>query len=159
MAQRNHGDRRQHETGHAAWIPVFGILAIMATGCLSTFMFLQADMLRPRVGDMVVFAPGQPESDVSDVEVEATEVVSRKQRSTTCVLEPDVMIVEGGSLVVEARDDAVPSMYRLHWAGSRTSRDPEDCGTSADLTVSRADLQKLANAAGGFGIGRKGVVW
>ncbi len=46
-----------------------------------------------------------------------------------------------------------PPVYRVHWAGLRTSSGSGDCGKAADLVLSRTDLQKLANTAGGFGIG------
>jgi hypothetical protein len=35
----------------------------------------------------------------------------------------------------------------------RTSDGGDDCGKAADLILSRTDLQKLANSAGGFGVG------
>ena len=60
------------------------------------------------------------------------------------------MAAGGGSLVVESRakDD-----YRVHWAGTRTSRGSGDCGAARDLLISRADLDQVAFAAGGFGVG------
>jgi len=33
-----------------------------------------------------------------------------------------------------------------------------NCGAAANILVSRTDLQRLANAAGGFGVGDKGIV-
>jgi hypothetical protein len=61
--------------------------------------------------------------------------------------------------VVEGRQDVPSLRYRVHWAGSQTTAQPaSNCGSSADLLVSRTDLQRLANAAGGFGIGDKGIV-
>jgi hypothetical protein len=63
----------------------------------------------------------------------------------------------GGSLVVEARRMSSPPLYRVHWAGLRTSDGSGDCGSAADLVLSRSDLQKLANAAGGFGAGPKTI--
>ena len=157
MAQRKHGDQ-EHQDSWSGWLPVAGIIAIMATGCLSTFMFLQLDVLWPRVGDMVVFTPAQEDADTWDLTVAATDVVGPNAQAETCELTPSVMAHNGGSLVVEARQDGRPAMYRLHWSGTRTSTGPHDCGPRADLTVSRLDLQKLANAAGGFGVGGKGVL-
>ena len=78
--------------------------------------------------------------------------------NTTCTMDPAVIVRLGGSLVVEARDDATPAVqYRLHWAGAHSANGAGDCAGSADIAVSRVDLQKLANAAGGFGV-EHGVV-
>jgi hypothetical protein len=60
------------------------------------------------------------------------------------------MVAGGGSLVVEARRMSSPPVYRVHWAGKYTSRDLHNCGASADLVVSRSDLMRLADVAGGF---------
>ena len=73
-----------------------------------------------------------------------------------CSLDPNVMAEHGGSLIVEGLQDEPTLQYRIHWAGSATSRAASDCGKSASLVVSRTDLQRLANAAGGFGVGEKG---
>jgi hypothetical protein len=70
-----------------------------------------------------------------------------------CTLSPSAMAEGGGSLVVEARRMSSPPIYRVHWAGERTSTSGADCGRAADLVLSRTDLQKLANTAGGFGVG------
>jgi hypothetical protein len=57
----------------------------------------------------------------------------------------------GGSLVVEQRLDS-KRLYRVHWAGQHTSTGATDCGDTADLLVSRVDLQLLTNAVGGAGV-------
>ena len=44
-----------------------------------------------------------------------------------------------------------PPIFRVHWAGLHTSDGSGDCGEQADIVLSRTDLQKLANAAGGYG--------
>jgi hypothetical protein len=68
------------------------------------------------------------------------------------------MADKGGSLIVEGRQDEPTLQYLVHWAGSVTARTTGNCGTSANLMVSRTDLQRLANSAGGFGVGEKGIV-
>lgn len=75
-----------------------------------------------------------------------------------CSLDPNVMADKGGSLVVESRQDAPSLRYLIHWAGAETAGTTGNCGSSASLLVSRTDLQRLANAAGGFGVGDKGIV-
>ena len=61
------------------------------------------------------------------------------------------MAANGGSVVVEQRSDN-KRLYRVHWAGGRTSDGPDDCGATADLMVRRVDLQLLINAAGSGGL-------
>jgi hypothetical protein len=101
--------------------------------------------LAPKVGDIAVF--GAKRHFEADWKIDATEVAD----GTSCVLQPDVMMRNGGSLVVEERT-AKASVYRVHWAGPRTASGKEDCGTVADLTLAREDLQMLINAAGGPGV-------
>lgn len=151
-------DQRQdtrNTTSITAWLPVFAAMAVMVTGCLSTFLVLQLDEFRPKVGDVVVFRPGSQDADMWQMTVPAT-VVGSAPAAKTCSLDPNVIATDGGSLMVEARQDAPALSYQIHWAGAHTDK-TADCGTSADLVVTRTDLQRLANAAGGFGIGEKGI--
>jgi hypothetical protein len=128
----------------------------MVTGCLSTFLVLQLDEFRPKVGDIVAFRPGSEDNDMWQMTVPAKLVNPRATVSQTCSLDPNVMATDGGSLVVEQRQETPVLGYRIHWAGQHTDK-TADCGTDAELTVSRTDLQRLANAAGGFGVGDKGI--
>lgn len=130
----------------------------MGTGILTTLLALEVDGLRPKVGDIVVFVPGSQEADPWQLEVAATEVSGDALSINTCKLDPKVMSRDGGSLVVEARRETAPPIYRLHWAGRSTAAGQGDCGPAADVTVTRLDLQKLANAAGGFGVANKGLL-
>ncbi len=152
-------DQHEQNTPHTsltAWLPVVAAMAIMVTGCLSTFLVLQLDEFRPKVGDIVAYKPGSQDSDVWQMAIPATIVSPLGEARGACTLDPNVMATDGGSLVVEARQD-VPLSYRVHWAGQRTSGGAASCGDGAELMVSRTDLQRLANAAGGFGIGEKGM--
>jgi len=133
-------------------------MAIMVTGCLSTFLVLQLDEFRPRVGDIVAFKPGSQDTDMWQMTIPATLVSAMGSPMADCSLDPNVMAENGGSLVVEGRQDKPSLQYRVHWAGSDTARTAGNCGASATLLVSRTDLQRLANAAGGFGVGDKGIV-
>lgn len=148
------GDHEHDEGGNLKWAAVGPALlasSIMLIGCLMTFLLLNLDALRPKVGDMVVFYPSSHEQDVWKIEVSTYRPT--RQGQTTCTMDPAVIVHQGGSLVVEARDESMPEAeYRLHWAGAHTAEGAGDCAGSADLAVSRVDLQKLANAAGGFGI-------
>lgn len=153
----NSRNNTPHGTSPAAWLPVVAAMAIMVTGCLSTFLVLQLDEFRPKVGDVVAFRPGSQDTDMWQMTIPATIVSAMGSPVAECALDPNVMAEKGGSLVVEGRQNQPSLQYRIHWAGSDTARTTGNCGNSADLLVSRTDLQRLANAAGGFGVGDKGI--
>jgi hypothetical protein len=144
--------------GLTAWLPIAAAVGIMITGCLSTFLVLQLDEFRPKVGDIVAFKPGSQDSDMWQMTMPATLISTMGSPLTECSLDPNVMAEQGGSLVVEGLQNQPLQQYRIHWAGSPTANNNGNCGGSADLLVSRTDLQRLANAAGGFGVGDKGIV-
>jgi hypothetical protein len=147
-----------HGTSWASWLPLVGAMAIMVTGCLSTFLVLQLDEFRPKVGDIVAFKPGSQDIDMWEIAIPARLASGDGSPVAECSLDPNVMAEKGGSLVVESREDTPSLRYLIHWAGSETATTTDNCGHSADLLVSRTDLQRLANAAGGFGVGDKGIV-
>jgi len=161
MRQPDQHEPSRHDTqqsaGLAAWLPVLAALAIMVTGCLSTFLVLQLDEFRPKLGDIVAFRPGSQDADMWRMMIPATLVSATGTPLTECSLDPNAMAEDGGSLVVEGLQNQPSLQYRVHWSGSPTAKTPADCGQSADLLVSRTDLQRLANAAGGFGVGDKGI--
>ncbi len=132
-------------------------MAIMVTGCVSTFLVLQLDEFRPKVGDIVVFKPGSQDTDMWEMTIPATVMTPTGSAAGTCLLDPNAMAEDGGSLVVEGRRTEPSLQYIVHWAGAQTAKVSGNCGADADVMVSRTDLQRLANAAGGFGIGDKGM--
>ena len=67
------------------------------------------------------------------------------------MLDVRTMHAGGGSVVMRSREPRAGFGYRVHWAGTHSSNDGADCGASADLLVSREDIELLAMAAGGFG--------
>ena len=89
--------------------------------------------------------------------IPATVVPAVGVPTVTCTLDPNVMATRGGSLVVEGRQNEPIMQYQVHWGGTQTAKENADCGSTANLLVSRIDLQRLANAAGGFGVGNKGI--
>jgi len=158
MRRPDHQEHKSSPTSLTAWLPVLAAVGIMATGCLSTFLVLQLDEFRPKIGDMVVFKPNTQDADTWQMQVPASRISPVGDIYDSCSLDPNVIAAKGGSLVVEARQEAPILQYRVRWAGERTSAGGADCGRDALLSVSRTDLQRLANAAGGFGIGNKGIV-
>ncbi|HEY4044703.1 MAG TPA: hypothetical protein VGM32_23060 [Rhodopila sp.] len=124
---------------------------------MSAFLVLQLDEFRPKVGDIVTFKPGSQDADAWQVTVPATLVSAAGSPVAGCSLDPNVMAARGGSIVVEGLEEPA-LLYRIHWAGSMTAEANGDCGGSADLLLPRTDLQRLANAAGGFGVGDRGIL-
>ncbi len=144
-------------TSITAWLPVLVAMAVMVTGCLCTFLVLQLDVFRPKVGDIIAFRPGSQDIDMWQMTVPAAVVEGMTPTARSCSMNPNVIATDGGSLVVEAQRETPFLGYQIHWSGSHTDR-TADCGPQADLLVSPTDLQRLANAAGGFGVGNKGIV-
>jgi hypothetical protein len=131
---------------------IIAALLIIAIGGMTTYLALRFDALRPAVGDIIAFLPAHGDADSWQLTVATTDVAGRDQAAGPCVFDPSAMSANGGSLVVEARQDASPPRYLLHWAGQHTAEGAGDCGAAADVTLDRYDVQRLANSAGGFGV-------
>ena len=146
-------DPREPSLTWPTWGPALAAaLLIVAIGGMTTYLALKFDALRPRVGDMIVFVPSPGDADSWQLQVATAAVTGRDHTAGPCVFDPNEMSVDGGSLVIEAREEASPPLFQLHWAGKHTAKGTGDCGASADLRLDRYDLQRLANAAGGFGV-------
>jgi hypothetical protein len=149
-------DQDPSEPGSLSW-PAWGpavaaALLIVAIGGMTTYLALQFDALRPRVGDMIVFAPAQADGDSWQIKIAATAASGQERKEMACVFDPNEMSASGGSLIIESRQESDPPRFQIHWAGRHTAKGDGDCGASADLSLDRYDLQRLANAAGGFGV-------
>src|SRR5580698_3865773 len=97
-----------------AWGPALAAsLFIVAIGGMTTWFALQFDALRPRVGDMIVFAPAQSDGDPWQLQVPTTAVAGRKNADGPCVFDPNEMSAAGGSLVIEAREETNPPRFQL----------------------------------------------
>jgi hypothetical protein len=123
------------------------VLAALLASSVAVVTVARTIDIAPKVGDVLVFRPGA--RIVADWEFAV--VTDSGQVPVSCKLKPDVMASGGGSLVVEQRF-AGRRLYRVHWAGQRTSNDASDCGRAADLLVPRIELQLLTNAVGGAGV-------
>jgi hypothetical protein len=143
--------RAQHDQADSG-IGKTAIFAALIAGLLAGGVAMVATAttldLGPKVGDILVFRQG------ARVPTDWEFAVSNSApNATMCSLRPDAMAAHGGSLVVEERFTK-PRSFLVHWAGGSTSTGRSDCGSSADLVVSRADLQLLSNAVGGPGVER-----
>jgi hypothetical protein len=116
------------------------------------WLALKIDHLRPDVGDIIVFRPAASGGMSWGVKVEATALVRRDAPVRPCVFDPREIAAYGGSLIIERTEGVNPVRFLVHWAGYRTAQGPGDCGAVADVTLDQHDVQRLANAAGGFGL-------
>jgi hypothetical protein len=130
----------------AGTVLTFIAVILLCMGVVIGLCLRLAEMLEPAVGDIADFSSQQANQDVLPIQVTANEA------GRTCVLASDVMVRGGGSFMVVARQSATDGSYLIHWAGSHTSNGTSDCGSSADLLLSKRDLLGLAGAAGGFGV-------
>jgi hypothetical protein len=149
---KRHDDRRADRApgGHIKTIVTAALIAtVLASGAAMMAAARTVD-LAPKVGDILVF---RTEARLP-ADWEFNAVTLSDQLPVSCRLQPAVMASAGGSLVVEQRSNDART-YRVHWAGRETSGTGTDCGGSADLLMSRADLQLLSNAVGGPGVDRR----
>ena len=127
--------------------------AALAAACLltaATAVNAIAELARaaPHVGDIIAFTPS-----VRAPAVAATRLIVHRPDQFGCILDLNVLVHAGGSLVVEAQTADSAISYRVHWAGEHTSADSGNCGSDTDLIIDHHDLDVLALAAGGFGVG------
>jgi hypothetical protein len=107
----------------------------------------------PAVGDIVQFDPlGYMPLDIH------TQVAAARADANGCLLDLESIHRRGGSLIVEQRYLGDGNhRYRVHWAGQSSAEGASDCGHEADLTLDDTNLNLLAMAAGGWGVGHKQV--
>jgi hypothetical protein len=107
----------------------------------------------PAVGDIVQFEPqGYLPLDIH------TKIEATRADASGCVLDLESIHQHGGSLVVEQRYPGDGNArYRVHWAGERSADGTANCGGDADLVLDDTNLDLLAMAAGGWGVGHKHV--
>jgi hypothetical protein len=146
-ARRKNGNQGKGDT-----LKAIALASLIATVLASSVALVAAARtldLGPRVGDILVFKRGMQ----LPVDWEFTATDNSGEQHRVCTLKPTVMASDGGSLVVEQQSED-KGVYRAHWAGGHTDVGPADCGTAADLTLGRLDLQLLSNAVGGPGVER-----
>jgi hypothetical protein len=142
----NKGDDK---AGYFALPALYGAIAFgLAVGSVAAMSLVVRS--GPAVGDIISFDTSHP----APLQTEVRLLVHRPDQFA-CILDLNTIRQDGGSLVVEARIPGDTSGFQLHWAGGRTSTDSADCGRNADLIVDHHDVDVLALAAGGYGVGPK----
>lgn len=129
----------------------FMVIAAAITACILLMLGLAqlASGRAPETGDIIAF-PGTRTPLIS-----ATSFTARRAITTSgmsCTLDVQTMQRSGGSLVVEASEFSPSRIFRVHWAGVRTSSNHDDCGSSADLLLNNNQIFALIFAAGGKGV-------
>jgi hypothetical protein len=130
----------------AGTVLTFVAMSVVCVAIVIGLCIRLAEQFAPAVGDIADFSSRRASQDVLPVHVTA------KTAGHTCELASDVMVRNGGSFVIVARHAAADDSYLIHWAGLHTSNGAGDCGSSADLLVSKRDLLGLAGTIGGFGV-------
>jgi hypothetical protein len=135
-------DRRSVEW----YTTIIALSAVITLGIVVTSSLLRLiDSLGPQTGDMIAF----PATRLPSASTES--FTARRTGGTSCLLDVPTIQKSGGSLVVESTRSEPDRTFQVHWAGTRTSGDREDCGGSADLLLDRYQISALVSAAGGMG--------
>lgn len=125
---------------------LLAVVTMLAAASAVGSLARQAAEMGPQVGDMVAFNPARSSPFES-----TAHLTAERSAQVSCVLDMAVLQRSGGSLVVEQRGVGPDRLYRLHWAGPRTAEDATNCGSDADLLVSRTDMSTITMVASGFG--------
>ena len=132
------------------WPVLMGLAALILTaGGLFGAMMAEIESMRPTPGDIVSFTGGQTVPPGF-----TTTTTAQREEGGSCVLDPRVIAMDGGSLVVEGTQAG--RRLLVHWAGRRSSAEA-DCGHSASLVLPEDALDNLAAAAGGYGVTHKAL--
>jgi hypothetical protein len=126
-------------------------VAVVITACILLMAYLAqlASGGAPQTGDIIAFQVTRIPS------VSTTSFAAKRESAAgrmSCILDVQTMQRSGGSLVVEALQFTPGRIFRVHWAGVRTSGDHDDCGSSADLLLNDNQVAALVFAAGGKGV-------
>lgn len=122
------------------------VVCLLVVGTISASLGLARAMM-PQVGDIIAF----PATGTGGVSTRATLRVrfAGHPGEPPCRLDLPTIQTNGGSLVVEAVLPGPVPVYRMHWAGARTSGNALNCGGSADLLLTPYDVGVLLFAARG----------
>ncbi len=116
------------------------LLAII--GAFSVVCMLRVvEHFRPRVGDIISFYPTKAISPETAAKIDVMPADSPSAKP--CQLDVHAMRISGGSLIIEAVGTDSGFAFRVHWAGGPTSDARTNCGVSADLLLSQAEISAL----------------
>jgi amino acid transporter len=126
---------------------------IAFTLCLATCLLSLSEMsqIGPDVGAIVTFDPREGPKHWDQPGIGAGFAAAAVP-GRDCVLMPSVISAGGGSFVIEAKQTSLPPVFQVHWSGLRTDIGAGNCGRSADLTLTLAQVRALATVAGGYGV-------
>ena len=129
--------------GALAGIGLVVLVAIM----LVVNLLRIANEFGPQIGAIMEFEP--VEAAPNDTQVRIVALKTDESSPSPCVLDVHVMLASGGSLLIDAIPFDPRRRVRVHWIGTHTSDGVNDCGTAADLLVTREDIASLTVAASG----------
>lgn len=129
----------------------FMVIGVAITACILLMVVLiqLAGGRAPQTGDIIAFLATRTPL------ISATSFAARRAMvpdNVLCTLDVQTMQRSGGSLVVETSEFKPNRIFRVHWAGARTSSNDDDCGSSADLLLNSNQIFALIFAAGGKGV-------
>ncbi len=133
-------DRKSTQTPQMLLLAAVTLLAA-ASGVAG--LAREAAEMGPRVGDLLTFNPARAAPFESTARLTAD-----RPGQQSCVLDLSLLQRSGGSLIVEQSGIGPDRLYRLHWAGPRTSDDATNCGSDADLLLPQTDINTIAMASG-----------
>ncbi len=125
---------------------IIALSAAITLGVVVTSSLLRLiDSLGPQTGDIIAFTATRSPS------VSTAIFSARRTVGTPCLLDLPTIQKSGGSLVIESTRSEPDRTFQVHWAGTQTSSDRDDCGDSADLLLNSDQISALVSAAGGMG--------
>ena len=149
--KRDPAMRANESKSSGAGTVLLGITAIALAAMIGTISLVhEVGELGPKVGDLLSFDPLERMSP--DMNARVPAMAADAKPGVACALDVRAMHATGGSMVIEARVPGSDFAYRVHWAGTRTTNDGSNCGSSADLQMNLSDIEVLAMAAGGYGV-------
>ncbi|HQT75793.1 MAG TPA: hypothetical protein PLD10_01980 [Rhodopila sp.] len=101
----------------------------------------------PRIGDLIAFEPAR-----DALLPESVRIAVETSSGGHCVLDAYTLRRSGGSFMVSRGLAGAEARYIIHWAGARTAEGTASCGDSADLILTRRQLDRLGEAAAAGGI-------
>lgn len=99
----------------------------------------------PRIGDIIAFTPSRQQAVDGGL-----RLIAQRLDQFGCILDLNILQHSGGSLVVESQVLEAKGMFRVHWAGGRTTADSGNCGEDADLILNAHEMDVLASAADAY---------